>query len=127
MKFDIYKCSICGNIIETQTEQIPNLTCCNKVMLLQKENTTDGAKEKHVPVVEKQAGGYLIKVGSITHPMTLEHHIQLVEIITKDGKVYKKTLTPNDKPEVFFDNVKEESFIVREYCNLHGLWTNNYE
>jgi superoxide reductase len=120
---NLYKCLVCGNVAELELTGVGKLVCCGKEMNELKVNTTDGAHEKHIPVIEKQGNGYLIKVGSVAHPMTVEHYIVWVELVFDNGKLERKYLTPNDKPEVFFDNV-ESNFIVREYCNLHGLWEN---
>jgi superoxide reductase len=89
-------------------------------MKLLKENTTDAAKEKHVPVIEKQDNGYLVKVGSAPHPMEEKHYIEWIELMA-DGKAYRQFLKPGDKPEAFFE-IKAGSVTAREYCNLHGLW-----
>jgi superoxide reductase len=89
-------------------------------MKLLKENTTDGAKEKHVPVVEKTADGYIVRVGEVDHPMTEAHYIQWIELITEDG-VLRKHLTPADKPVAEFKTDAKEVY-AREFCNLHGLW-----
>jgi superoxide reductase len=85
------------------------------------ENTTDAAKEKHVPVVEKIAGGIKVSVGSIPHPMEEKHYIEWIEMIT-GGTVYRKFLFPGDAPEAIFAVSADEDLVVREYCNLHGLW-----
>lgn len=118
-RFEIYKCKICGNIVEVLHEGIGNLVCCDEPMIFQKENSTDGATEKHVPVIETNEEGVEIKVGSAPHPMTSEHYIEWIEISTEKGES-KKFLRPGDKPEASFPvKTKVKS---REYCNLHGLW-----
>lgn len=117
---EVYKCDICGNIVEILNPGATDLVCCGEKMKLLKENTTDAATEKHVPVIEKTEKGFLIKVGEVPHPMEEKHYIQWIEILA-DGKVYKKLLKPNDKPEVMFCT-KSENITAREYCNLHGLW-----
>ncbi len=119
---NIYKCPVCGNVVEVVSAGKGELVCCGKPMLKLKENSTDGAQEKHVPVIEKTADGYLVKVGSAAHPMLPEHFIEFVEILTKDGKIGRKYLKPGDKPEVLFKNKEAEIIAAREYCNLHGLW-----
>ena len=89
-------------------------------MTLLKENVTDAAHEKHVPVVEKTNCGYSVKVGSAEHPMLDEHYIQWIELLTPTS-VLRCELKPGCKPEaVFFTD--EECVCAREYCNLHGLW-----
>lgn len=116
----IYKCEVCGNIVEVVHPSGGTLTCCKQPMKLMTENTTDAALEKHVPVVEKVEGGVLVKVGSVEHPMLETHYIEWIEVHTAN-KVYRKFLKPGEKPEAFFE-VKEEVLFAREYCNLHGLW-----
>jgi superoxide reductase len=121
-KKEVYKCSICGNIVEVLNVGGGTLVCCGKEMVLQKENTSEGAKEKHIPVIEKTENGFLVKVGSVAHPMEEKHYIQWVELIIDDVS-YKKFLKPGDKPEVEFCNcIVGKNVFAREYCNLHGLW-----
>lgn len=119
-KLGIYKCEICGNIVEVLHAGGGELVCCGQPMKLMVENTVDAAKEKHVPVIEKAAGGYLVKVGSVSHPMEEKHYIEWIELLA-DGKAYRQFLTPGQKPEAFFA-VEAASVSAREYCNLHGLW-----
>lgn len=119
-KNDVYKCSLCGNIVEVVHAGGGTLVCCGKPMDHLVENTVEASKEKHIPVVEKNEDGILVKVGSIAHPMEEKHYIEFIELIA-DGIVYRKNLLPGEAPEAFF-NVKAEKFEVREYCNLHGLW-----
>ena len=119
----VYKCSVCGHIIVVVHEGVGQLVCCNQPMNLQQENTIDAATEKHVPVTEKTASGYLVKIGSAPHPMEKEHFIEWIELII-DGKSYRQFLRPGDKPEAEFC-VKGEKVEAREYCNLHGLWKNS--
>ncbi|MBU0480027.1 MAG: desulfoferrodoxin [Proteobacteria bacterium] len=121
-KMGVYKCSLCGNIVEVLHAGAGELVCCGKPMALLKENTTDAAKEKHVPVVEKVDGGYTVKVGSVAHPMTDEHYIEWIELIVGSA-VYRQDLKPGDKPEASF-KVGAGSAKARAYCNLHGLWSN---
>jgi len=119
-KFQIYRCSVCGNIVEVLQPGAGELVCCNQPMNLLTETTTDAAVEKHVPVGEKVPGGVQVKVGSVAHPMTPEHFIQWIEVIA-DGKSYRQYLAPGEAPEAFFP-VEAAQITVREYCNLHGLW-----
>ncbi|MBT5021462.1 desulfoferrodoxin, partial [Candidatus Woesearchaeota archaeon] len=114
----IYKCDICGNIVEVTHTGAGQLVCCGQPMKLLEENTVDAATEKHVPVIEKTENGFLVKVGSVTHPMEEEHLIEWIELIA-DGQVYRKFLKPGDAPEAEFC-VKAEKVIAREFCNLHG-------
>jgi len=119
-KLQIYKCEICGNIVEVLHEGQGELVCCGKPMKLLVENTTDASREKHVPVVEKTATGVNVKVGSAPHPMEEKHYIEWVQILA-DGKSYRQFLSPGQAPEATFD-VKAAAVTAREYCNIHGLW-----
>lgn len=116
----IYKCEICGNIVEVLHEGAGELVCCGRPMKLIVENTTDAAREKHVPVIEKTADGYKVSVGSVLHPMIDVHYIEWIEL-DADGQVFRKYLKPGDTPMAIF-NVSAENVTAREYCNIHGLW-----
>ena len=119
-QLEIYKCELCGNIVEVLHAGGGELVCCGQPMKLMAENTVDASKEKHVPVIEKTADGYLVKVGAAPHPMEAKHWIEWVELVA-DGKAYRQFLNPGDTPEATFC-VKAEKVYAREYCNLHGLW-----
>ena len=119
-RLQVYKCEVCGNIVEVLHEGQGELVCCGEPMKLFIENTVDAAREKHVPVVEKTANTFKVKVGSVAHPMEEAHYIEWIEIIV-DGKAYRQFLKPGGSPEATFD-VKAEKITAREYCNLHGLW-----
>jgi superoxide reductase len=119
---EVYKCSVCGNIVEVVHVGGGALVCCGKEMELQVENTTDGALEKHVPVVEKEGNKIKVKVGEVDHPMEETHYIEWIEILI-DGISYKKFLKPGDQPMVeFCITTESDNITAREYCNLHGLW-----
>jgi len=117
---EVYKCEVCGNIVEVLHGGKGALICCGQPMKLRKENTTDAAKEKHVPVLEKVNGGVKVKIGSVAHPMEEKHYIEWIEIIA-DGMVYRKYLAPGQAPEAVF-LTEAANITAREYCNLHGLW-----
>ncbi len=117
---EIYKCRTCGNIVEVVHAGAGDLVCCGQPMQLQKANTVDAAREKHVPVIEPTATGVKVKVGSVPHPMTEEHYIEWIEVMAA-GKVDRKYLKAGDKPEAEF-NLVAEQVVARAYCNLHGLW-----
>lgn len=119
-KNGVYKCDLCGNIVEVIIAGGGDLVCCGEPMKFMQENTVDAAKEKHVPVIEKTATGYKVMVGSVPHPMEEKHWIQFIELIA-DGKVYRQELSPGMKPEAEFC-VTADKVAAREYCNLHGLW-----
>lgn len=117
---EVYKCKICGNIVEVLTAGGGELVCCGASMTLMTENTTDAAVEKHVPVLEKKSNGWQVNVGSVDHPMTAEHFIEWIELIVGDT-VYREFLKAGDKPAAFFP-VTADAVTARAYCNLHGLW-----
>ena len=119
-KLQIYKCEVCGNIVEVLHPGKGQLVCCNQPMKVFVENTVDAAKEKHVPVIEKTTDGYKVKVGSVTHPMEDKHFIEWIQLIA-NGKSYRQFLNPGDTPEASF-KVQANKVAAREYCNLHGLW-----
>jgi len=117
---EIYKCNICGNIVEILHTGRGELVCCGKPMQLMEEKKEDVGQEKHLPVIEKIGNKVKVKVGSIPHPMEENHCIEWIELIA-DGKAYRQFLEPGDTPEATFD-IKAEKIAVREYCSIHGLW-----
>jgi len=119
-RLEVYKCEVCGNIVEVLHGGDGELVCCGQPMSRLVENTVDAAKEKHVPVIEKVEGGVKVKVGDVAHPMEEKHYIEWVEIIA-DGKAYRQFLNPGEAPEATF-NVEAGQITAREYCNIHGLW-----
>lgn len=119
-RLQVYKCMICGNMVEMVHDGAGQLVCCGQPMKLMEENAVDAATEKHVPVIEKVDGGYKVKVGSVPHPMEEKHYIEWIEVIA-DGRAYREFLKPGDKPEAFFC-IDATNITAREYCNLHGLW-----
>ncbi len=121
-KLEIFKCEKCGNIVEVIHAGAGELVCCGEPMKLFKENTVDAAREKHVPEVTRDENKLMVKVGSVPHPMEEKHYIEWIEVITSDGKAYRRFLKPGDAPEAGFCCIDDKDAIVREYCNLHGLW-----
>ena len=118
---EIYKCNICGNIVEVLHEGVGELVCCNEPMEKLEAKTEDSSVEKHVPYIEKTADGVLVKVGqNQDHPMEEKHYIEWIQIIA-DGAAYRKFLKPGDKPQALFE-IKADNVTAREYCNVHGLW-----
>lgn len=121
-KGKIYKCEICGNIVEVLHEGPGTLVCCNQDMGLMDERSEDQGLEKHVPVVRRDGSEVVVTVGDVLHPMDDDHFIEFIELIV-DGNSYVRYLSPGDKPEVVFcipENA--EDVYAREYCSLHGLW-----
>ena len=119
-KLEIYKCMVCGNIVEVLHGGDGELVCCGQPMANLVAKTADQGKEKHVPVIEKVNGSIKVKIGSIPHPMEEKHYIEWIEIIA-DGKAYRQFLNPGQAPEAIF-NVKADNITAREHCNIHGLW-----
>lgn len=119
-KLEVYKCEKCGNIVEVLHNAGGSLVCCGQKMTLMEENTVDAAKEKHVPVIEKNNNNIKVKVGSTAHPMMESHYIEWIDVVA-DNKVYRKFLNPEEQPEASFD-IEAEQVTAKAYCNLHGLW-----
>ena len=127
-QMQVYKCEICGNIVEVMHAGKGVLVCCNQPMKLMSENTVDASLEKHVPVVEKSASGVTVKVGSVPHPMEEKHYIEWIELaidgaggMGASGLIERRYLAPGDDPKAVFAST-EGAVTAREYCNLHGLW-----
>jgi superoxide reductase len=120
-RMQVYKCDVCGNVVEVLHGGAGALVCCGEPMKLLDEKTADSAVEKHVPVIEKTATGYLVKVGSVPHPMVEEHYIEWIELIAGNA-IHRMYLSPGGPPEASFDTGDLGSVRAREYCNVHGLW-----
>ncbi len=116
----VYRCEVCGNIVEVVHASKGRLVCCGQPMTLLEENTVDAAREKHVPVIEKTSRGFKIKLGSVDHPMEEKHYIEWIQLIA-DGKAYRKFLKPGEAPEAEFC-IDAVNITARAYCNLHGHW-----
>ncbi|MFQ6086475.1 MAG: desulfoferrodoxin [Candidatus Bathyarchaeia archaeon] len=116
----IYRCNICGNIVEVLHVGVGQLVCCGQPMELLTEKNVDVGLEKHVPVIEKTKKGTRVKVGSVPHPMEQRHYIEWIETIA-EGRLCRKFLKPGDRPEAEFE-ITAEKIEAREYCNVHGLW-----
>ena len=122
-KLEMYKCGVCGNFVEVVLPGIGELVCCNQPMNLLKPNTTDAAQEKHVPFFIKGDEQLEVRVGSVLHPMTDDHYIQFIEVISDDEKyVKRKYLYPTEEPIFPLKGYDIGSLTALEHCNLHGLW-----
>ena len=119
-RLEVYKCALCGNIVQVLDSGDGELVCCGEAMELLGENTVDASKEKHVPIIERVSGGIKVTVGSVLHPMEAKHYIEWIELIA-DGKAHRAFLHLGQAPEATFA-VRGSALTVREYCNLHGLW-----
>lgn len=118
-KSEIYKCEVCGNIVEVLHEGAGTLVCCGKPMILKEEQESGEYAEKHAPVKMNNEEGVVVNVGKVEHPMEEKHYIEWIEISTDRGES-KKFLKPGEKPEAKFPVKKEIK--TRMYCNIHGLW-----
>jgi superoxide reductase len=118
---EVYVCELCGNIVVVLDGAGGDLVCCGQEMTLQKENTTDAAKEKHVPVVTVSGTTATVQVGSVAHPMEEKHFIGWIEL-QQGNKVQRVFLKAGDEPKATFVIEADAPVTVREYCNLHGLW-----
>lgn len=116
----VYKCNICGNIVEVVHTGVGQLVCCGQPMELLKEKTEDIGLEKHVPVIERIGNKVKVKVGSVPHPMEEKHYIEWIQIVA-DGVSCRKFLKPGQKSEAEFETAAQK-IDAREYCNIHGLW-----
>ncbi|MCF6267846.1 MAG: desulfoferrodoxin [Desulfuromusa sp.] len=119
-RLEIYKCEICGNIVEVTHSGAGALICCGKNMDRITENTTDAATEKHVPVIVLAEGTVTVKVGDVAHPMEAAHYIEWIEILV-DDKIYRQYLQAGEPAEATF-SIATSTVTARAYCNLHGLW-----
>lgn len=119
MDFKLYTCSHCGNIIFKAHDSGAPVTCCGEVMGEMKANVTDGAKEKHVPVLTQNGAEVTIAVGSVMHPMTEAHYIPMIAAVGEDTVVFK---LPSPTGEPVLKTTLEGKVTAYEWCNLHGLW-----
>lgn len=127
-KLDLFRCNICGNIVEVVLSGGGTLVCCGEDMKLLEPKEHDMGEEKHVPVLETQNNEQIIRIGSVPHPMIEEHYIQFIEVISKDNKwVKRKYLFPGEEPQMKFSCGCEKGFDAIEYCNIHGLWGNKFD
>lgn len=124
-RLEVYRCEICGNIVEVLHTGRGQLVCCGQPMKLLEEKTEEQGMEKHLPVTEKTDGGIAVKVGSVPHPMEEKHFIEWTEVVTREG-VARKFLKPGEAPEAAFP-IEGEVVKVRAYCNVHGLWSTEGE
>jgi superoxide reductase len=120
-RLQVFKCEVCGNIVEVLHEGVGELVCCDQPMKLLEPKTAEEGKEKHVPVMEKTDKGIKVKVGSVPHPMEEKHFIEWIAVDTERGP-FRKFLKPGEKPEAEFE-IKEKILGAREFCNVHLLWS----
>jgi len=124
-KNGVYKCDVCGNVVSVVHASVGTLVCCGKNMtLLQPKTSAQEGKEKHVPVVEVSGSKVTVKIGSIPHPMEEKHYIEMIQLLKDDKVIAERRLFPGEAPVAVFEVEDAEGIKAREYCNLHGLWTN---
>ena len=117
---EIYVCKLCGNTVEVLDGGSGSLVCCGQPMTLQKENTVDASKEKHIPVVTIAEGQVSIQVGSVIHPMEEKHYIMWIEM-TEGSQAKRQYFQPGEEPKATFCTYGGP-ISVRAFCNIHGLW-----
>ena len=119
---EVYRCEVCGNIVEVVNASTGLLVCCNQPMKLEEKHEQDKGLEKHVPIIQKEGNYIIVKIGDVEHPMEEDHYIEWIELIV-DEAVYRTYLTHMDKPKASF-TVPERHIEIsaRAYCNIHGLW-----
>ena len=123
----VFRCEICGNIIEKVIDKGVPVMCCGKPMVELTANTSDGALEKHVPVAAVKDGQLEVVVGSVEHPMLAEHYITNVWAVA-GNQVLRAELKPGEAPKAVFALGDYKGTVeVYEYCNLHGLWKSEVE
>lgn len=123
-KAEIYKCAICGNIVEVLKVGGGELVCCGKAMNCLEEYTEGDKAPKHLPVITKEDGAITVALGEVAHPMDDDHFIEFIELNVGD-ETFKKFLKPGDEPKAVFNVAFDGDVKARAFCNLHGLWANN--
>lgn len=124
-RMQVYKCEVCGNIVEVLHEGVGELVCCGQPMKFLEEKTADTSTEKHVPFIKREGNKYIVRIGeNALHPMEEKHYIEWIELIL-DRVIYRKHLNPGDAPEAIFEVPEGSEVSAREMCNIHGLWVKN--
>jgi len=124
-RYEVYKCEICGNIVEVLEGGKGQLVCCNQPMKMMEEQTADMATEKHVPIIKKHDDQVEVIVGSTIHPMIDKHYIMWIELVDENcGRIHRKYLKPGDEPKAHFHLCPgcEDHIYAREFCNIHNHW-----
>lgn len=123
-RLQLYKCDLCGNLVQVLLPGTGELVCCGVPMKLQKiQHDKSEVGEKHAPVLEINENNKYVRVKA--HPMLEEHYIQFLEVYKKDkSELHLKYFKPGDKAEFNIDGVSDEIEAV-DFCNIHGLWGEN--
>lgn len=102
-----------------------NIGCCGKNMSEVTPRAEDAHGEKHTPILDMTKGNRIrITVGPADnrHPMTEEHGVAWVCLVTNEGS-HRKKLRPDGEAEAeFLLSEGERPIKAFAYCNLHGLW-----
>lgn len=122
-RFEVYKCEVCGNIVEVLHEGMGTLVCCGQPMTRMVEKVQEVGNEKHLPVLEETNSGTLIIIGSILHPMEEKHYIEWIQARRNNGESLRIFLKPGEEPQAKIPWKIQEIVEAREYCNIHGLWS----
>ena len=118
----LYRCATCGNIISHVKNTGVPVMCCGKKMEEIIPGTSDGAAEKHVPVIKQEGNKVIVEVGSVEHPMADVHYIEWIILQTERG-VQRRNLLPGELPRAEFMIADDDKVVAAyEYCNLHGFW-----
>ncbi len=117
-----YRCRHCGNVVAVLVDGGATPSCCGEPMERLVAGTTDGAHEKHVPALSREAGVVRVRVGEVDHPMVEAHHIQFIAVAS-EGNLQVRRLRPGEPPEASFAVPDGVPIVAYEYCNLHGLWS----
>lgn len=116
-----YYCEICGNIIGKIHDSGVPVVCCGQDMTRFDVHTEDGPYDKHKPIIKLSGNMVNVKIGSTEHPMSQEHHITWIYLLTEKGG-QRKNLKIADKPDINFSVVDDKPIGVFSHCNIHGLW-----
>lgn len=118
----VYKCELCGNLVEGLWNGKPDVVCCGKQMAKLEPNTVDAAVEKHIPVIKREGNTVTVSVGEVAHPMTADHYILFIEVLAGD-KVYRHDFKEGDDKAVAVFTIEDQDLVARAYCNLHSFWS----
>lgn len=121
MNTKFFVCPTCGQVIGVIKDKGVPIHCCGKPMEELTPNTTDASQEKHVPVVNVDGSTLTVTVGSVEHPMEVDHYIEWIYVKTENGG-QRRALKPGDAPKAEFCICNDKAIAVYAYCNLHGLW-----
>lgn len=120
---EVYKCNVCGNVVEVLFSGGGDLVCCGQPMEQLEEKTKEEGREKHLPIFQKKNATLKVQVGEVPHPMEEGHYIQWIEIWLDGRLCQRQQLSPGEKPEAVFALKEDFSQLkIRQLCNIHGLW-----